>query len=139
MPAVLNDVTLVAALPAPTASVVVGPPLVDLLFDQPAATDANLVFGANYIAPRDDVVVLASLPLPVVAIKFIPPARAELLAELPAVTMSIKSMARGFWEGRPSEFRSKPRIPLTVNLLTCGAGRRQHGLHPMDDDWRGKR
>ena len=88
MPAVLNEVTLVAALPAPTASLVVGPPLVDLLFDQPAATDANLVFGANYIAPRDDVVVLASLPLPVVAIKFIPPARAELLAELPALTVS---------------------------------------------------
>ena len=80
MPAVLNEVTLVAALPALTASVAVGPPLVDLLFNQPAATDANLVFGANYIAPRDDVTVRATLPLPVIAIKFIPPARAELLA-----------------------------------------------------------
>ncbi|MEQ6340538.1 MAG: hypothetical protein M3A44_02520 [Gammaproteobacteria bacterium] len=100
MPAVLNEVTLVAALPAPTASVVVGPPLVDLLFDQPAATDANLVFGANYIAPRDDVVVLASLPLPVVAIKFIPPARAELLAELPALTVSTLLL--------------RPSVPLDV-------------------------
>ena len=50
VPAVTNEVTLVAALPAPTVTVVVGPPLVDLLFDQPAATDADLVFGANYIA-----------------------------------------------------------------------------------------
>lgn len=100
MPIVLNEVTLVAALPAPTASVVVGPPLVDLLFDQPAATDANLVFGANYIAPRDDVVVLVSLPLPVVAIKFIPPARAELLAELPALTVSTLLL--------------RPSVPLDV-------------------------
>lgn len=100
MPAVLNEVTLVAALPAPTASLVVEPPLVDLLFDQPAATDANLVFGANYIAPRDDVVVLASLPLPVVAIKFIPPARAELLAELPALTVSTLLL--------------RPSVPLDV-------------------------
>ena len=100
MPAVLNEVTLVAALPAPTASVAVGPPLVDLLFDQPAATDANLVFGANYIAPRDDVVVLASLPLPVVAIKFIPPARAALLAELPALTVTTLLL--------------RPSVPLDV-------------------------
>ena len=92
--------TLVAALPAPTASVAVGPPLVDLLFDQPAATDANLVFGANYIAPRDDVVVLASLPLPVVAIKFIPPARAALLAELPALTVTTLLL--------------RPSVPLDV-------------------------
>ncbi|MGP1690907.1 MAG: hypothetical protein ACTS6O_00245 [Giesbergeria sp.] len=100
MPAVLNEVTLVAALPAPTVSLVVGPPLVDLLFDQPAATDANLVFGANYIAPRDDVVVLASLPLPVVAIKFIPPARAALLAELPALTVTTLLL--------------RPSVPLDV-------------------------
>jgi hypothetical protein len=100
VPAVLNEVTLVAALPAPTASLVVGPPLVDLLFDQPAATDANLVFGANYIAPRDDVVVLASLPLPVVAIKFIPPARAALLAELPALTVTTLLL--------------RPSVPLDV-------------------------
>ena len=100
MPIVLNEVTLVAALPAPTASVVVGPPLVDLLFDQPAATDANLVFGANYIAPRDDFLVLASLPLPVVAIKFIPPARAALLAELPALTVTTLLL--------------RPSVPLDV-------------------------
>ena len=69
MPAVTNEVTLVATLPAPAVTVVVGPPLVDLLFDQPAATDANLVFGANYIAPRDDVTLWATLPLPVDSIK----------------------------------------------------------------------
>ena len=47
-----NEVTLVATLPAPAVTVVVGPPLVDLLFDQPAATDANLVFGAERASPR---------------------------------------------------------------------------------------
>lgn len=84
----------------PAATVVVGPPLIDLLFDQPAATDANLVFGANYIAPRDDVTVRATLPLPVVAIKFIPPARAELLAELPGLT--VQSLVL------------RPSVPLNV-------------------------
>ena len=64
MPAVPNEVTLVATLPMPAATVVVGPPLIDLLFDQPAATDANLVFGANYIAPRDDVTVSAATTQP---------------------------------------------------------------------------
>jgi hypothetical protein len=87
VPAVFNKVILVTALPSPTVTVVVRPPPVDLLFDQPAATDANVVFGANAIAPRDDVTVSATLPLPVVAIKFIPPARAELLAELPGLTV----------------------------------------------------
>ena len=100
MPIVLNEVTLVAALPALTASVAVGPPLVDLLFNQPAATDANLVFGANYIAPRDDVTVQATLPLPVVTIKFIPPARAELLAQLPGLT--VQSLVL------------RPSVPLNV-------------------------
>lgn len=88
MPSVPSELTLAATLPAPGISIEIGPPLVDLLFDQPAATDADLVFGAGFIAPRNDVTVQASLPLPVVAIKFIPPARAELLAELPALTVS---------------------------------------------------
>lgn len=105
MPAVSNEVTLVATLPAPAVTVVVGPPLVDLLFDQPAATDANLVFGANYIAPRDDVTVQATLPLPVVTIKFIPPARAELLAQLPGLT--VQSLVL------------RPSVPLNVG---AGAG-----------------
>lgn len=106
MPAVPNEVTLVAALPVPAASVVVGPPLVDLLFDQPAATNADLVFGANYIAPRDDVTVRATLPLPVVAIKFIPPARAELLAELPGLT--VRSLVL------------RPSVPLTEGASLPG-------------------
>lgn len=100
-----NEVTLVATLPAPAVTVVVGPPLVDLLFDQPAATDANLVFGANYIAPRDDVTVQATLSLPVVTIKFIPPARAELLAQLPGLT--VQSLVL------------RPSVPLNVG---AGAG-----------------
>ncbi|WP_370525923.1 hypothetical protein [Methylococcus sp. BF19-07] len=100
-----NEVTLVATLPALAVTVVVGPPLVDLLFDQPAATDANLVFGANYIAPRDDVTVQATLPLPVVTIKFIPPARAELLAQLPGLT--VQSLVL------------RPSVPLNVG---AGAG-----------------
>lgn len=87
MPSAPSELTLAATLPVPGVSIQIEPPLVDLLFDQPAATDAELVFGASFIAPRDDVVVLANLPLPVVAIKFIPPARAELLAELPALTV----------------------------------------------------
>lgn len=95
-----NEVTLVATLPVPAVTVVVGPPLVDLLFDQPAATDANLVFGANNIAPRDDVTVRATLPLPVVTIKFIPPARAELLARLPGLT--VQSLVL------------RPSVPLNV-------------------------
>ncbi len=105
MPAVSNEVTLVATLPASAVTVVVGPPLVDLIFDQPAATDANLVFGANYIAPRDDVTVRATLPLPVVTIKFIPPARAELLAQLPGLT--VQSLVL------------RPSVPL---ILGAGAG-----------------
>jgi hypothetical protein len=87
VPSAPSELTLAATLPVPGVSIQIEPPLVDLLFDQPAATDAELVFGASFIAPRDDVVVLANLPLPVVAIKFIPPARAELLAELPALTV----------------------------------------------------
>ena len=47
----------------------------DLLYDQPAATDADLIFGADYVPPRNDVVVQATLPLPVVSVAFIPPAR----------------------------------------------------------------
>ena len=100
MPSAPSELTLAATLPVPGVSIQIGPPLVDLLFDQPAATDANLVFGANYIAPRDDVVVLASLPLPVVAIKFIPPARAALLAELPALTVTTLLL--------------RPSVPLDV-------------------------
>lgn len=104
MPAAPNEVTLVATLPVPAATVVVAPPLVDLLFDQPAAADANLVFGANYIAPRDDVTVRATLPLPVVVIKFIPPARAELLAELPGLMVSTLIL--------------RPSVPLNVGVAS---------------------
>ena len=100
MPSAPSELTLAATLPVPGVSIQIGPPQVDLLFDQPAATDAELVFGASFIAPRDDVVVLANLPLPVVAIKFIPPARAELLAELPALTVSTLLL--------------RPSVPLDV-------------------------
>lgn len=95
---------MVATLPLPAATVLVGPSLVDLLFDQAAAADANLVFGANYIAPRDDVTVRATLPLPVVVIKFIPPARAELLAELPGLTVSTLIL--------------RPSVPLNVGVAS---------------------
>ena len=37
---------------------------VDLLYDRPAATDADLIFGADYVPPRNDVAVQATLPLP---------------------------------------------------------------------------
>lgn len=100
MPIASSELTLAATLPSPEVSIVFGPPLVNLLFDQPATTDADLVFGAGFVAPRDDVVVLASLPLPVVSIQFIPPARAELLAELPALTVSTLLL--------------RPSVPLDV-------------------------
>lgn len=100
MPSASSELTLAVTLPIPEVSIAFGPPLVNLLFDQPAATDAELVFGAGFVAPRDDLVVLASLPLPVVSIKFIPPARAELLAELPALTVSTLLL--------------RPSVPLDV-------------------------
>lgn len=100
MPSASSELTLAATLPIPEVSIAFGPPLVNLLFDQPAAIDADLVFGAGFVAPRDDLVVLASLPLPVVSINFIPPARAELLAELPALTVSTLLL--------------RPSVPLDV-------------------------
>jgi len=100
VPSASTELTLAATLPVPGVSIQIGPPLVNLLFDQSAATDADLVFGAGFVAPRDDVTVLASLPLPVVTIKFIPPARAELLAELPALTVSTLLL--------------RPSVPLSV-------------------------
>jgi hypothetical protein len=101
-----TEVTLAAALALPAVSVEIGPPLIKLLFDQPAATDADLVFGATYVAPRDEVTVLAGLPLPVVAIKFIPPAKAELLAELP--TLTVRSLLL------------RPSVPLTQGATLPG-------------------
>lgn len=59
---------------------------VALLFGRPATTAADLIFGAEDVPLRNDVAVQATLPLPVVTIKFIPPAQAELLAELPGLT-----------------------------------------------------
>ncbi len=100
MPSASSELTLAVTLPIPEVSIAFGPLLVNLLFDQPAAADADLVFGAGFAPPRDDVVVLASLPLPVVSIKFIPPARAELLAELPALTVSTLLL--------------RPSVPLDV-------------------------
>jgi hypothetical protein len=59
----------------------------NLRFDRPAALDANLLFGAEFVPPRDDVTLQVRLPPPVATIQFIPPARAELLAELPRPTV----------------------------------------------------
>ena len=78
----------------------------DLLFDRPAATDANLLFGADFVPPRNDLRVLATLPIPAVAIKFIPPARAELLAELPRPT--VRSLVL------------RPSVPLTQGASLPG-------------------
>ena len=54
---------------------------VDLLYDRPAATDADLIFGADYVPPRNEVTLQAMLPLPVASVHFIPPARLDVLAE----------------------------------------------------------
>jgi len=75
---------------------------VDLLYDRPAALDADLIFGADYVPPRNDVVVQATLPLPLVSIAFIPPARLEVLAELPGLTGSTLIL--------------RPSVPLNVGV-----------------------
>ena len=80
---------------------------VDLLYDRPAAaatTDADLIFGADYVPPRNDVVVQATLPLPVVSVAFIPPARLEVLAELPGLTVSTLIL--------------RPSVPLNVGVAS---------------------
>lgn len=77
---------------------------VDLLFDRPAATDADLIFGADYVPPRNDVVVQATLPLPVASIHFIPPARLDVLAELPGLTVSTLIL--------------RPSVPLNVGVAS---------------------
>lgn len=100
MPADPIAATLQAALPGVQANAEIGPPLVDLVFDQPAATDAHLVFGATYVAPRDDIRLSAVLPPPTVTIKFLPPARAELLASLPG--LSVRSLVL------------RPSVPLNL-------------------------
>ena len=77
---------------------------VDLLYDRPAALGADLIFGADYVPPRNDVVVRATLPLPVASFLFIPPARLELLAELPGLTVSTLIL--------------RPSVPLHVGVAS---------------------
>ena len=77
---------------------------VDLRFDRPAALDADLIFGADYVPPRNDVLVQATLPLPVASIAFIPPARLEVLAELPGLTVSTLIL--------------RPSVPLNVGVAS---------------------
>ncbi|CAM5794018.1 hypothetical protein OPEN69S_03376 [Ottowia pentelensis] len=77
---------------------------VDLLYDRPAALDADLIFGAGYVPPRNDVVVQATLPLPVASVVFIPPARLELLAALPSLTVSTLIL--------------RPSVPLNVGAAS---------------------
>lgn len=77
---------------------------VGLLYDRPAATDADLIFGADYVPPRNDVAVQVTLPLPVASIAFIPPARLEVLAELPGLTVSTLVL--------------RPSVPLHVGVAS---------------------
>ena len=77
---------------------------VDLLYDRPAALDADLIFGADYVPPRNDVVMRATLPLPVASVVFIPPARLELLAELPGLMVSTLIL--------------RPSVPLNVGVAS---------------------
>ena len=77
---------------------------VDLLFDRPAATDADLIFGADYVPPRNDVAVQATLPLPVASFHFIPPARLDVLAALPGLTVSTLIL--------------RPSVPLNVGAAS---------------------
>ncbi|HOA94764.1 MAG TPA: hypothetical protein PKJ79_13485 [Quisquiliibacterium sp.] len=73
---------------------------VHLRFDRPAPTDADLLFGADFIAPRNDLTVQAVLPLPGVDVRFIPPARLELQVLLPAPTVNSVLL--------------RPSVPLNV-------------------------
>ena len=41
---------------------------VDLLYDRPAATNADLIFGADYVPPRNEVTVLAFAAIVVLAV-----------------------------------------------------------------------
>lgn len=77
---------------------------IDLLFDRPAATDADLIFGAAYVPPRNDVTLKATLPLPVASIRFIPPARLDVLAELPGLKVSTLIL--------------RPSVPLNVGVAS---------------------
>ena len=77
---------------------------VDLPFDRPAAQDADLVFGADYVPPRNDMAVQATLPAPVASIHFIPPARLEVLAALPSLTVSTLIL--------------RPSVPLHVGTAS---------------------
>ena len=62
-------------------------PAVDLRFGQPAPTDADLLFGADFVAPRNEITVQATLPLPLAALLFTPNARLDLYAALPTPTV----------------------------------------------------
>ncbi len=75
---------------------------VDLLFDRPAATNAHLIFGADYVPPRNDVALQATLSLLVASFHFIPPARLEVLAELPGLTVTTLIL--------------RPSVPLHVGV-----------------------
>ena len=77
---------------------------VDLAFDRPAAQDAELIFGADYVPPRNDMAVQATLPPPVASIHFIPPARLEVLAALPGLTVSTLIL--------------RPSVPLHVGTAS---------------------
>ncbi len=63
-----------------------------------------MIFGADYVPPRNDVVVQATLPLPVVSVAFIPPTRLEVLAELPGLTVSTLIL--------------RPSVPLNVGVAS---------------------
>lgn len=77
---------------------------VELLYNRPAALDADLIFGADYAPPRNDVVLQATLPLPVASIAFIPPTRLEVLAELPGLKVSTLIL--------------RPSVPLNVGVAS---------------------
>ena len=105
------DVSVAFALPGPTALVVVDEPRdvvvaatiagptvfvefskltdVNLLFDRPRATNADLVFGdgEEIVIPSVDVSVAATLPLPTLLALFIPPVDVSVTALLPGPSL----------------------------------------------------
>lgn len=107
----------------------------DLRFDRPAAIDGTLVFGADFVAPRNDLALLATLPGLTVQIRCIPPVRVELRAELPPLT-------GGVWL-RPSVPVQLGTATLPGPVLTGEVRYASHTARPMvgttQPPWRGTR
>jgi hypothetical protein len=81
---------------------------VDLRFDRPASTDANLLFGESFVAPRNDVTVLATLPGLTVQVRLRPVVTLSAVAILPGITFTA--------EVRYESHAQRPTVSRTSHL-----------------------